>query len=172
MQAAQDWNIDDLTNSCFALALVWRAWDPLVYPLMRPACVVEGCVFSDNAVQMPLTQNDHVIQAFPTERPYESLTVPIRLGSSYWCWNDSDPSSVRYAQEPLPILVVIIFDQEPWSFTKRRRLAHLLGNPVIPWRPGDIEVHHPPATHLDDHINEDGPKKHVVGLQEVTGPDI
>ena len=64
MQAAQYRDTDDLTRSSFALGPVWRACDPLFYPLMRPAFVVEGRVFIDYTIQMPLAENEHVIEAF------------------------------------------------------------------------------------------------------------
>ena len=60
----------------------------LVNPLMGPTFVVEGRVFLDYTIQMLLTQNDHVIQAFSAERTHESFTVRVRLGGGYRRWDE------------------------------------------------------------------------------------
>ena len=69
------------------VAILWRLDRPglrtvLLQPKMSPAPVIVVQVVPKDSAEMPLVQDDHVIQAFPPDRPDHPLDVWVLPGRS------------------------------------------------------------------------------------------
>ena len=60
-------------------SLVCRSWIGriLVEREMRPCAVVVARVVREHSAEMPLVENDYVVQALPTQRSNESLRIAV-----------------------------------------------------------------------------------------------
>ncbi len=85
--------------------------------------VVERRELLDDAMEMLLIENDHVIQTFPAQGSHTSLANSIHVGGAYRRANLFDTSPERHCRELLSKLAVIVSDQVFRSFTPRRGLS-------------------------------------------------
>ena len=108
---------------------------------------------------MAFAQNKDVIEEFTPHTSHETLTHRVRLGCVGWCVDERDPGAIHRMVEQRTILAVIIADQKTWTFSKRRRLSDLLGQPSIAGGTGHIDMHHPSGAMLDDEEEKDHPEE-------------
>src|SRR5687767_8928301 len=84
VQSAQDrYSLDPLASLNRVLQnLDWRG-DTLVQPLMRPGLIVKVDIFPRQPSQVPLTEDDEVIEAFATDTAQQPFADRIRLRRGY-----------------------------------------------------------------------------------------
>jgi hypothetical protein len=106
-------------------------WDALLNPLMRPCVIEVSYKFADEPIQLALTQDQHVIEAFPSDAAHESLTDSVGSGCAHWGPDYLNLPVPRDARETQPVLLVVVANQKAWSFVTRCRFSHLVGDPDI-----------------------------------------
>ncbi len=121
-------------------------------------------------IQLPLAQDQHMVETFPPYAAQEAFTEGIRLGSTVRRSQDLGAAPRRHPSEGVPIFAIAIPDQKARHWPKRSRLPPLLRHPGIGGMPGDPTVHHAPRRELNDekHLHRTKPK--VNDWQEVAGP--
>ena len=75
VQSANLWKCDDLPE--FALVHRSRLGRILLKCKMRPGAIVVPPVVRKDSAEMPLFENDHMIEALSTQRSNESLRIGI-----------------------------------------------------------------------------------------------
>ena len=83
-----------------------------------------------------------------------------------------NPAPIRYPVEGIPILVVVVANEEARPLAERGCLPQLLGHPVITWTSCHPEMHQATRLQLHDNEDKDSAEEEVIGLQEIAGPDI
>lgn len=86
-------------------------------------------VFANHPVEVSLTQDHHVIQAFASHAANEPLTNRISFRCVHGCPEHLSPSVFHHSGETLPVLAVIVTNQKPWSFFIGCRFSQLLRDP-------------------------------------------
>src|SRR5215210_596973 len=104
-------------------------WDSLAQPLMWASRVVILDILLKRRMQMPLPEDQHVVQAFSPYAAQEPLTVDVRLGRPVRRPQHLYASGFSNLGETCPILAIVVPDQEPWYLPKWCRVAKLLGSP-------------------------------------------
>jgi len=132
---------------------------------------IAGPEFSKNVPQVPLSENDQVIEALLSDAPQISLYHRIHQWRPYRRPNNADASSLRHSVKVSPELVIPIADDELRSLTEWSGIPELLGGPFRSWRTGNTNVHNALRIDIDYEERKDGPKPDIVGLQEITGPN-
>ena len=115
----------------FARHIVRRVWYPLIDTLVWTRVVEIRDVFADDAVQVSLTQDQQMIQAFSSHASNKPLTDRIGFRRSHRSPEDFNLSILSYAGETLGVLAVVVSDQKAWSFVIGGSLSDLLGDPDI-----------------------------------------
>ena len=75
VQSANLWKCDDLSE----ISVVDRPpfWRVLLKCEMRPGAIVVARVRGEDPAEMPLVENDDVVQALSTQRSNESLRIAV-----------------------------------------------------------------------------------------------
>jgi hypothetical protein len=170
MQTAQYGARGDLPNHLWPSASRWLARDSLLYPLMGVGVVEVPLILFHQPIQMPLAQDQEVVQALTPHATQKSLTDGISLRRSIRGPQHLNPGPRSYPCEGSTILVVIVPNQISWSLPKWRRLAQLLSHPGIRWVPNHTEVHQASRAQLDNDEQEQRSEEYVIGLKEITCP--
>ncbi len=148
----------------------WGTGDSLPDPLVRPRGVAVRHVLPQHTPQLPLTQDEDVIQALAPHTAEEPLAGGVRP----WCPDggaqDRDPATRRDAVERRPVLAVVVADEEAGALVERRGLAQLLGHPSVSRVARHPDVHHAARAEVDDAEREERPETEVDDLEEVAGP--
>ena len=105
--------------------------DLLLKPLVRAGRVKVGDVFINEAIQMSLAQNQHVIQTLPPNTANETLTNRIGFRCTHRRSDDLDPPPFGDLCETLAVLTVVVSDQKAGTRIVRRDFPNLLGDPEI-----------------------------------------
>lgn len=119
---------------------------------------------------MTFIQDDEVIQAFATDAPPEPFANRIRFRCVGRNANGRDACGSDCTIKALSILGVIITNEEVRSGFKRRGFTDLLSELHIGRMAGDTGMDDSSGGMVDDNKDEDRPKEHIVGLQQVTCP--
>ncbi len=119
MQAAEDRDADHLAVRRFGQAQSAR--NALVNPLMGSSMVKVGDIFTYNAPQMTLTQDEHIIQTFASQIAQEPLAKRVRARRFHRGFQNVDIHPIRHMLELRPILAIIVPDEKARSLTKGRR---------------------------------------------------
>ena len=81
MQTTQDGDGVDFTSVPFRHVFVWqRNWDVLPNPLMRTEMIEIRDIRLEDAGEMPFSQDEKMVEAFPPHTPQKSLAK----GISFW----------------------------------------------------------------------------------------
>jgi len=108
-----------------------RVWYALTDTLVR-SCVIEvGHIVANDPVHMALTQNQYMIQTFPSHAANEPLTYRVSFRRTHRGSDYLNLSILSHLGETLAILLVIVADQKPRSFGIRRCFPDLLSDPDI-----------------------------------------
>jgi hypothetical protein len=172
MQTTEDGLTDNLASGCLLLRLFWWTGDVLVDALVRPRMVEVGLILLHCPIEMSLIQHQEEVQAFPPHVAQKSLTNGVGLRRLIGRGQNLNPAPIRHPGEGLPILVVVVVNQEARTLTAGRRLPQLLGHPAIIRASGHPKMHQPTRFQLDYYEDEDGAEEEVISLQKVAGPDI
>jgi len=104
-------------------------WDPLPEALMR-TCVVDVVhVLREQDMEVSLTEDQQVVQAFTPHASHKPFTRSVRSGCLHGCVQNCDSSAVRDLVEHGPELVVIVPYQEARTHAPRRGIPQLLCYP-------------------------------------------
>ena len=90
-------------------------------------------ILADDAVEMPLTQDENMIQAFASHTPNEPLADRISLGCLHRGHEHVNLPVLGHSGEASSILLVIVSDQKAWTLGIGRGFPDLLCDPNITW---------------------------------------
>ncbi len=137
------------------------------------ACPVEvRDVFAEYAGELPLAEDEQVIEAFPAHAAQEALAVGLRPRRAVWRAPDADAGVRGDPREGRPEFAVVVADQVPGTPIERGGLAELLGDPGVGRMPRRAHVEDPPRAQFDDEGCVERPEEEVGDQQEVAGPDL
>ena len=71
-----------------------------------------GHIFTDEPIQLALTQDEDVIQIFPSHTADEPFAHSVGFGSAHRCPDDLDASVLRRSSETRSIFLVIVPNQK------------------------------------------------------------
>jgi hypothetical protein len=127
MQSAQDRSGCDVSAGNDVVVRC-ALWDRLTEPLMRSAFIEVLDVLSENASQVPFTEQQNVVKAFASEAAEEALHdgVHVRMQAE----DDLDAGALGDVVEHRAELAVVISDDEPWGIVERG-VAELLSGPLL-----------------------------------------
>jgi hypothetical protein len=140
--------------------------------LVRPAGVEIGYVLRQHAPEVPLAEDEQVIDALASDAAEEALADGVCPRRADGRADHLEAACGRDPSERRPVVGVVVVDQEPGSGALRRRLAQLLGDSRVGGGAGDADVDDPPRPQLDDDLREQGPEDEVGQPQDVARPDI
>lgn len=72
---------------------------------------------------MAFAQNKDMIEEFTPDTAHETLANGVRLGRIGWCVDERDPGAIHRMFKQSAVFAIIIANQEPRTFSKRRRLS-------------------------------------------------
>jgi len=128
-------------------------------------------VLVENALQVALSENDYVIEAFASNATKESLAHGIHQRCLYGCSHYANSDARGDAIEVCPKLVVAIANENLRPLSEGRGIAQLLRRPSLAARACHSNVNDALGVLVDDKECEDRTKPDVVSLKEVAGPD-
>ena len=105
--------------------------EPLRNPLMRPGSVEVGHIGIEHALELPLLQDQQVIQAFLSHTSQEAFTDGIGSWGMNRRLEKFDATGPGNSAEMRSILAVAITDQILRCLPKRGSFSQLLGDPRI-----------------------------------------
>lgn len=145
---------------------------PLVDPLVGSRRVeVAHCVLSEDVAEMPLREDDHVIETLAPDAPQESLAHRVHQRCPHGSAHDTGTRAHGDAVENRAELVVAVADNELRPVPERRRVAQLLRSPRLRWSARHRHVHDALGVHVEDEEREDGTEPDIVDLQVIAGPN-
>ncbi len=155
----------------------WRcklllAWDPLLNALMRSRLVEVDDILFEHPAEVGFAQNEDVIQAFAAHAPQQPFADRVRARCLDRRSQHLNPRSDRDGIEMRTVFGVVVTNQVLGCFPEGCRLAQLLGNPFVSWRPGHAHMHDPSRPEFSNHEGEQRPKQQVMDLEEVACPDF
>jgi hypothetical protein len=109
VQAAQHWARCELAVDRRCIWSFWSARDVLLNPLMRSSVVKVLRVLLHDSVQMPLAQDQDVVEALAPQAAEEALAYGVRLRCFVWCFQHLN--ACGHSLERISILVVVVPDQ-------------------------------------------------------------
>src|SRR6266540_6738149 len=134
--------------------------------MCSPALVI-GKVAGQDAREMTLVEDNHVVQALTTDTPDESLHVRTLPWTP---WGDQHFFDA-HVPHPLPkgvtVNAVPIAQEVPWRLVPGKRLDDLLGRPRSRGMRCDIEVHNATPFMSQDHQDEEDFVRHGGHHKEV-----
>src|SRR5260370_10111944 len=96
---------------------------------MWTSVIIMANPLSQNCSQMFLTERDHEVQAFPSHRPDQSLTICVGLRCPYRCSQNFHTQSLNRLIDSLCKNAVAVMDQQPITIIARNGFAELLRGP-------------------------------------------
>ena len=90
-----------------------------------PAIVVVSSELAEDAPQVPLVHDDHVVEAFPPQGLHQPLGDSVRLRRRDRREHRLDADAPRPRHEVTAIRPITIANQEAWALTPWRRLDQL-----------------------------------------------
>jgi hypothetical protein len=146
--------------------------DLLRHPLMRPCLVEVGHIGLEDALELLLLQDQHVVQTFLPNTPQEALAD--RIGA--WCiigsFENLDTTCPRHPSEARPKFAIVITNQVLGRLSIGCGFSQLLGHPGIGRRSSDSDMDHFPRLQFYDEEREERAKEQIGDLKEVTRPDL
>ena len=129
-------------------------------------------VLFQNATQLSLAEDDHMVEALPAHRTKKAFADGVQIGGARWDLHKLDLSTLGHGGEPLSKLVIVVSDEVLRPRAVRCGLPELLGRPGVGRAPSHVEVHD--FSRAVDHEEEceDRAKENVVELQKVARPDV
>ena len=150
MVATESWNTDNVSASAVTLGLFAAKGSLLVQAEMSPVIVVVTNLLIHQPFQMPLIENDHMIEQITTAIAYEALghaILPRALERSAYrlCAQDFRCPNDFCIEDG-----VTVMDQIAGSGIVGKGLTQLLNNPRAGRMPGHVEVQNTTPVMRDD----------------------
>jgi len=146
--------------------------DLLRNPLMRPCLVEVHHICIEDALELPLMEDQHVVQTFLPHTPHEALANRIGSGSMIRSFEHLNRTICRYTSEVGPEFAIVIPNQILGCLSIRGRFSQLLRHPGIGRGACHAHMDHFPRLQFYDEEREERPKKQIGDLEEVTRPDL
>ena len=146
--------------------------DLLGNPLMGSCLVEVHHICIEDALELPLLQDQQVVQTFLPHTPQEALADRIGSGSMIRCFEHLNRTGCRYTSEAGPKFAIVITNQILGCLAIRGGFPELLSHPGIGRGSCDAHMDHFPRLQFYAEERKERPKEKVSHLQEVTGPDI
>jgi hypothetical protein len=161
----RDANYDCRISGC---AERWPGGQALPDPLVRTRAVeIVEAVFLQHVLEVPLCEDDDVIEALSADAAEKSLANRIHERSLNGRPKNADTGTGGGAAEVSAELAVVVANDELGSGAEGRGLPHLLRRPLRGRVPRDADVHDALGVDVNDEEREDWPKPNVVHLQKV-----
>ena len=144
----------------------------LLDALMRSCLVEVDHIRVEHALELPLMQDQQVIQAFLSDTPHKPLTDGVGLGSLIRGFEKLDATGRRHPHKRGSKLAIVISYQILGSLSIRSRFPELLRNPGIGRSSCHTNMDDLTRLQFDEEEREERSKEEVGYLQEVTGPDL
>jgi hypothetical protein len=123
MQSAED-GLTSNESDVLSLDDSWHR-SILLQPEVRSRLVVVGQVLLENTTQMSLSQHDHMVEAFPPDRPDDSLAVSVLPRGSRCCDDLFDAKGGYRICDPVAIDAVSVLNHKPRCVFKQKCLGQL-----------------------------------------------
>src|SRR5215831_16201329 len=107
---------------------------------MRAAVIKVADILVDYPLRMTFAKKHDVIQTFMANAAQKALTNRIGTRCLERPVEQFDVSASRCPLEAKTVLVIIVANQEAWSFPKGGRLAYLLVDSSIAWTARDRDM--------------------------------
>src|SRR5882672_10675791 len=104
---------------------------------MRTAVIKEGDILPDHPSNMPLAEDQDMIQAFAPNTAKKAFTQRIGTRCLERGMEQFNVSTRDGPFKQQPILVIIVANQKAWPNPEAGRLAHLLRYPRVAWTAAD-----------------------------------
>jgi len=132
VQSRQNWNSNRLGSCLRSGTRCSRGvGDPLLDPLMRSCLVEVDHIAIEHVLELPLMQNQQVIEAFLPHTPQESLTDGIGSRRVIGSFENLDATCPRHTSKARPKFAIVITNQVLWCLPIRGRFSELLGYPGL-----------------------------------------
>jgi hypothetical protein len=122
MQATQYGN-GAYRHCAAALRVAWRRGYRLVEARVRPRRIEVRHVLGEHPVALPLAVDEHVVEALAPHAAQEALADRVRPRSTDWRAQHPDPARGGDAVELVPVLAIVVPNQEAWPVIEWRRPA-------------------------------------------------
>ena len=139
---------------------------------MGSGVVVVIDVLADNAVQMVGMDNEHMVEAFPSQATDEAFADGIRLGCSNRSLQHVDARAFGNVGEPGAILVISLANEILGACAPRRCFTQLLCGPVIGRGTGHSGMDDSSSLKVNDDQDVQRPEEQVMSDGEVSGPNV
>src|SRR5262245_49293675 len=168
VQPSEHRQLDDLALG----GSVGGDWRLVIQGLVGSGLVVEGGILVNHAIEVPVVQDDDVVETLPAKRPKQAFADGIHVWRANRSLDDINARGFRQRIEGWPVFAVPITQQEARSAPERRRVEELLRDPGPGREARRRNVHDLACRELDKGEGEYGSEKNVIGLQKVASPDV
>jgi hypothetical protein len=141
-------------------------------PLMRSCLVEVGHIGLEDALELPLLQDQQVVQTVLPHTPQEALADRIGSGSMIRCFEHLHRTGGRDTSEAGPKFAIVITNQVRGCLSIWGRFSQLLCHPGIGRGSCDTHMDHFPRLQFYDEEREERSKEQIGDLKEVTRPDL
>ena len=117
-------------------------WNLLSNPLMRPCPVEGGHIGIEHALELPLMQDQQVVQAFLPNTPQKAFADGVGAFRMNRRFEDLDGARFRYTSKTRPELALVITDQVLRGLSIRGGFSQVLRHPGIGRGSWDSDMDH------------------------------
>ena len=135
---------------------------------MRTSSIVKSNEFSKSQPQVPLAEGDEIVQALPSDGPYQSFAEGIRRWCLNRCSNYSHAKVVQRQIEPRRKDRIAIVNDKPVGMQVRKNFSELLSRPFCGGMSRDIAMQDPPRADFHRYEDVQNPEAQRDGYKEVT----
>jgi hypothetical protein len=132
--------------------------------LMRSRLVAVGDITIEHAVELPLIEDQQMVETFLPHTPGEALADRIGSRSVIGCFEDLDAAGCGHARKAVPKFAIVITNQILWRLSIWRSFSELLGNPRIGRRSCYAYVDYSPRLEFDNEERKERSKEEIRDL--------
>jgi hypothetical protein len=143
-----------------------------LYPLMGSCLVEVRHIRIEDALKLPLVEDQQVVKAFLPHASQKAFTGCIGSRSVIGGSEHFNSTRCRDSRETGPKLVIVITEQILGGLPIGSGFPKLLRHPSIGRGSGNADMNHSPCLEFDDEEGKAGAKEEILHLQEVILPRI
>ena len=155
MQSTQDWAADYATNGLDGA----RDRRILVQGQVRARLIVVVQVGPQQVTEVALAKDNHVINAFPPDRPDQPLRISVLPRRPRGCGSISDAHGANTSDEYLTIGSIAVTDEIARSLVPSTGLSELPGDPFRGWMRGGPQPQKPAPVMPQDEQTIEKPER-------------
>jgi len=129
-------------------------------------------VHIEDALELPLMEDQQVVQAFLPHAPQEAFADGIGSWRMIRGFEHLNPTGGRHPSETGPKFTIVITNQILGCLPIGGSFSQVLGHPGIGRRSSDSDMDYPSGLEFDEEEGKERPKEEISHLQEVTRPDL